>query len=194
MLSNVFEWVIELASDKRVQTAVKLSQVCQTWRQVALRTRTLWRYSDVTFKDDFSVTKSVIRTAFDHLSSLPPQIRLKYISKPHKGPNHTLPNFISFLNLNRFDSIESIYAKLARASDLEPLAKAAFGYSAGTLKELSVRSNEVSDGAPPCDVGCLLKNFPTVESLTLHDLGKIHLGGSEEFESLHTLHLNRSFF
>jgi hypothetical protein len=194
MLSNVFEWAVKSASVKQVQTAVKLSQVCQTWRQVALKARRIWRYIDMGFKRDFSVTKSILQTAFSHLSSLPPEICLKGIGQPSKNPRRSLPKFISILNLNRFMSIDSIRVELAGASDLEQLATAVFGYSAGTLKALSVKPKAVTDGEPPRDVGCLRKNFPTVESLTLYELGSIYLGGSEEFASLHTLELRSSFF
>jgi hypothetical protein len=177
---------------KRVQMAVKLLQVCRTWCKVALGTHELWKYPDVTFKDDFSITKSVIQTAFNH--PLSPQINLKDIGMPHNKQNHALPKFISILNLNRFHSIESINAGLARASALEQLAEAAFGYSAGRLEELSVGSKKEPKNERSRDVGCLLKNFPTVECLTLSNLGEIYLGGSKEFESLHTLHLSSSPF
>lgn len=185
ILRIIFEYTIEGPIHNHLRAALTISHVCKYWREIALEMRSLWKNIFISVDNPPYDVGSLMECIRARVHSTPVEVTVANIGKK---PIDTTKELFDSLQLYNFTSINLLHFSLWSSMDAEHLTEPVFGSQSGSIKAITVTTTWRPMGPILIwDVARMLRYFPGVEILRLHNLDTVVLGGEDEFPFLHEL-------
>lgn len=197
ILQLIFEIAVSFNKKEWIRTALSISQVCQTWRTVALRTSLLWSQIDISMSSDVEVVENLVKLLMERTQSKTPDITISDVLFPVSGVTQPVAEFMGACHLNSFKHIGTLRFRPLLSEDAIHLTHPVFGYatglfSGGPLDRLVINCQKASATAmSELVLVDLISNFHTAKHISLVRVHDVVFGGEISLFSLQLQQLRR---
>lgn len=186
ILRCIFECVVEVPETSCFMAATRLSQVCQTWRNIVLDSPVLWRGINVSLLRERMEVKVLWDRTVDRVKAAPMSIYIGDVTD-----EDAQWRVMDECRLDAFPHIETLEFKLTNRETVPCFASPQFHSPTGRLDKLIVQYAS-EDLEEPLDLSPLMGQFPSVMSLTMSELPPLTFGADFSAPSVTKLTIERT--